>query len=178
MTDDIKQRLRDHYGSVIKVAADLARGNLLPRIDDERGWYVTTCKAERARIIDAILEADERCKDAAVMLRHATDAQQAEIERLDARVAELTFNNAALRELNCHNMAGGIDAERLIRDRNAAQARVRWMLAHFGLRDWNETLQKGWPGSDEAVLQAIDEEIAAGGVPREAPINVELEGGK
>lgn len=58
---------------LIKLAADLACGKLLPDIDTEH-WYVSTPQSERRRIVKAVEDTHERHKVLAMALKKLTES--------------------------------------------------------------------------------------------------------
>ncbi|HEX5461863.1 MAG TPA: hypothetical protein VFX20_18005 [Steroidobacteraceae bacterium] len=59
---------------LIKLAAELVRGNLLPAIDTD-SWLKTTPLAERRRITRAIDDAHERHKVLAMAIKRLTESE-------------------------------------------------------------------------------------------------------
>jgi hypothetical protein len=65
------------HSVLIELAAKLVRGELLPPIDTDN-WYVSTPRAERRRIREAMDETHERHKDLAVSIKRLTENGGAE----------------------------------------------------------------------------------------------------
>lgn len=59
---------------ILKLAADLVRGNLLPAIETDT-WCKTTPLAERSRIARAMDDAHERHKELAMRLKRLTESE-------------------------------------------------------------------------------------------------------
>lgn len=61
-----------NYAELINLAAELATGKGLPTYPDGE-FYATTPERERRRILKAMTDVDERCKDWAVRVRAVAD---------------------------------------------------------------------------------------------------------
>lgn len=64
--------LRTVHSDLIKLAAELVRGDGLPTCFDN-GFYASTPKIERRRITKAMEDVDERCRQWAVRLKTIAD---------------------------------------------------------------------------------------------------------
>lgn len=65
--------LRAVYSDLIKLAAELVRGQGLPTSYDDGEFFVSTPQAERRRILKAVADTEERCKAWGVRVRHIAD---------------------------------------------------------------------------------------------------------
>lgn len=63
------------YSDLIIIAAEMARGLHSPF--DLHGFYQSTPKSERRRVLDEITRRDDKCREWAIRIRQAADALRA-----------------------------------------------------------------------------------------------------